>query len=65
MEQNGKNEINEVDKSALAAFLEEIKADYENYGPQFRTALDKFAKRYHACIKINVYSSPMFFSLRY
>jgi len=32
----------------LVAFLEEIKVDYENYGPQFRIALDKFAKRYHA-----------------
>lgn len=47
-EQNGKDEINEIDKSALAAFLEEIKADYENCGPKFRAALDKFAERYHA-----------------
>jgi hypothetical protein len=28
--------------------LEEIKVDYENYGLQFRTALDKFSKQYHA-----------------
>jgi hypothetical protein len=47
-EQNRKGEMNEIDKSTLVAFLEEIKADYENYGPQFRTALDKFAERYYA-----------------
>ncbi|PKY55713.1 hypothetical protein RhiirA4_475356 [Rhizophagus irregularis] len=42
------NNEDEIDKSALVIFLEEIKVDYENYGPQFRTAFDKFAKRYHA-----------------
>ncbi|EXX62115.1 uncharacterized protein OCT59_026461 [Rhizophagus irregularis] len=42
------NNEDEIDKSALVTFLEEIKVDYENYGPQFRTAFDKFAKRYHA-----------------
>ncbi|CAB4494576.1 unnamed protein product [Rhizophagus irregularis] len=41
------NNENEIDKSALVTFLEEIKVDYENYGPQFCTAFDKFAKRYH------------------
>ena len=46
-EPNENNE-DEFDKSVLVAFLEEIKVDYENYGPQFRIALDKFAKRYHA-----------------
>ncbi|RGB43005.1 hypothetical protein C1646_750389 [Rhizophagus diaphanus] len=38
----------EIDSSNLVAFLDEIKADYESCGLQFRTALDKFAKRYHA-----------------
>ncbi|PKB95697.1 hypothetical protein RhiirA5_436223 [Rhizophagus irregularis] len=39
---------NEINTSTLGTFLEEIKVDYENCGPQFRTALDKFAERYHA-----------------
>src|SRR5262245_25038897 len=46
--QNGKDVINKIDKSALVAFLEEIEADYENCGPQFCTAFNKFVERYHA-----------------
>ena len=45
-ELNKENE--EIDNSALVAFLEKIKTDYQADGPQFRTALDKFAERYHA-----------------
>ena len=28
--------------------------DYKNYGPQFRTALDKFAERYHASKSMSI-----------
>ena len=45
-ESNKENE--DIDDSANISFLEEIKADYQNFGPQFRTAFNKFAKRYHA-----------------
>ena len=45
-ESNKENEDN--DDSATISFLEEIKADYQNFGLQFRTAFNKFAKRYHA-----------------
>jgi len=41
-ELNKENE--EIDNSALVAFLEEIKTDYQVDSPQFRTALDKFAE---------------------
>ncbi|PKY33800.1 hypothetical protein RhiirB3_453013 [Rhizophagus irregularis] len=46
--ENNKIKENEINTSTLGTFLEEIKVDYENCGPQFRTALDKFAERYHA-----------------
>ena len=36
------------DNSVVISFLEEIKEDYLNCGPQFCTALDKFAEQYHS-----------------
>ena len=41
-------ENEKIDNSALITFLKEIKADYQEGGPQFRNALNKFAERYHA-----------------
>ncbi len=40
------DKIEEIDTSAVALFLEEIKDDYQNFGSQFRIALDKFAEHY-------------------
>ncbi|CAB5394938.1 unnamed protein product [Rhizophagus irregularis] len=51
-ETNKENE--DINDSVLISFLEEIKEDYQNYGPQFRTALDKFIERYHASKSISV-----------
>jgi len=45
-ESGEKNE--EIDISSFTAFLEEVKEDYQNSGPQLRTALDKFSVRYNA-----------------
>jgi len=42
------DKIEEVDTSAVALFLEEIKDDYQNFSSQFCTALDKFTERYQA-----------------
>ncbi|CAG8567632.1 6885_t:CDS:2 [Paraglomus brasilianum] len=39
-------EITEVNCTAFAMFLEEVKADYQNASPQLCTVLDKFAERY-------------------
>ena len=39
-------EITEVDCTAFAMFLEEMKEDYQNASPQLCTALDKFVERY-------------------
>jgi len=48
-EPNKENEGNEeTDDSIFSTFLERIKDDYHNGGPQIRTALDKFAERYDA-----------------
>jgi hypothetical protein len=43
------NKENEgFDNSVIISFLEEIKEDYQNCGPQLRTALGKFAEQYHS-----------------
>ncbi|CAB5380545.1 unnamed protein product [Rhizophagus irregularis] len=43
------NKENEgFDNSVIISFLEEIKEDYQNCGPQFCAALDKFAEQYHS-----------------
>ena len=41
-------ESTEVNYTAFATFLEEVKADYQNASPQLCTALDKFAERYRS-----------------
>jgi len=38
----------EIDYTLFDTFLEEVKTDYRNASPQLRTALDKFAERYHS-----------------
>jgi len=53
-EPNKENEEKGIDISALIIFLEEIRADYQTNGSQFRAALDKFAERYHASKSISV-----------
>ncbi|CAG8849649.1 18475_t:CDS:1, partial [Racocetra persica] len=44
----------ENDASALNFFLEEIRNDYQNSGPQYRTALNKFIKRYRVSKSISI-----------
>ncbi len=43
-ELNKENEKKEINISALVAFLEEIRADYQTNCLQFRIVLDKFTK---------------------
>lgn len=42
------------DSTILISFLEAIKEDYQNCGPQFRTALNKFVERYFAAKSISI-----------
>ncbi|CAB5202523.1 hypothetical protein RhiirA5_505112 [Rhizophagus irregularis] len=61
-EKNKLNEEIEINTSTLVVFLEEIKTDYKSCGLQFHTALDKFAKHYHAS---KLKSVPCLFSFLY
>ena len=59
------DKIEEVDTSAVALFLEEIKDDYQNFGSQFRTALDKFTECYQAAKLTSILRLTSFFYMNY